>query len=192
MHTKKYKENELLGPGKEWQYNACVGHNGGPYGYNDLAYGYFFAGKKLTDSVLDDTYNLDVLIYPIIYVFRHAIELSLKYFSIELARIFSEKNGAKFNHNLLDNWTIVKKYLVMIKEFDSGCGLIVEIEKILINFNEIDAKGEVFRFPESKGGDYYLKDINLINIKEFYKKMERVSEVFSYWSYVIDDIKTKL
>lgn len=75
----RYKHNDLFRPGDDWQLNAFVGRNGGPYELDDYADGYFLSGRRLVDSLLENPTFLDVIIYPLVFTYRHAIELVLKY-----------------------------------------------------------------------------------------------------------------
>ena len=69
------KSDVLFGSGTDWQANACVN------GIDDLAAyqnGYRRAALHLAEYVCDAGRGQDFLVYPIVYLYRHHIELTLK------------------------------------------------------------------------------------------------------------------
>jgi hypothetical protein len=47
------KKESPFGKGTNWNLNACVGTNGGPYGYAAYGNGYFESGNTLAKSIID-------------------------------------------------------------------------------------------------------------------------------------------
>src|SRR5689334_8749180 len=96
-----YKANDLFRPGNNSNLNACVGRNGGPYGFIDYAYAYFDAGNALAVSCIDSGFFEDRAIYPMAYCFRHAVELALKHLTRLLPRIYSDSGEPEPTHKLM-------------------------------------------------------------------------------------------
>jgi len=49
------QHNDLFRPGPNWKLNACVGWNGRPADFYRMAAGFFEAGKRLVDSLAEDS-----------------------------------------------------------------------------------------------------------------------------------------
>jgi len=73
------KHNNLFRPGPSAPMNACVGTNGGPANFSRYASGYFEAGAILVRNLAGSSRDIDILIYPLVFLYRHAIEASLKH-----------------------------------------------------------------------------------------------------------------
>ena len=176
----KYKHNDLFrpDPGRPFL-NACVGTNGGPYNLQDYSMGYFRAGERLVRSILQDSTLLDLNIYPLVFTYRHAIELGLKSLAQILPRMQSQNSSAKLTHKLLDNWAVVRGYLEQGSELDHDP--IESVDRILKDFVEIDPSGEAFRFPHARDGAPFLQESSHINIAVFAEAMKHVQEALEYW-----------
>lgn len=188
MKLFKYKENDLFRGSTNWHLNACVGDNGGPWDYRDYAQGYFLSAKRLVDGLRDNPRLIDILIYPIAYNYRHAIELSLKDLSIRLPRLFGKGKIFEFTHKLFDNWKIIREYLSEDPDLSAEGELISNVEAIINDFVEIDPAGQVFRFPEDKAGNQHLKEYSVINVDVLGKALDNVGEIFEYWSVKADQL----
>lgn len=72
--------------------NACVGNNGSP-GYREYAEGFSDAANMLLAHVLDneERSNVDILVYPICFNIRHAVELRLKHAIIKIKHLYEVK-----------------------------------------------------------------------------------------------------
>ncbi|GAC19580.1 hypothetical protein [Paraglaciecola arctica] len=75
--------NSLFSSGEDWQSNACVNCSHDSIGlYID---GYRQAADTLAHKVVESSRDQDILVYPIVFLFRQYIELQLK-------RIIRESN----------------------------------------------------------------------------------------------------
>jgi hypothetical protein len=182
-----YFHNDLFrGDPDRWHLNACVGHNGGPYDYRTYGDGYLRAAIAIIPSIESRNNPVDVMIYPIAYCFRHAIELYLKHFSETLPRLWGEVGMAKPTHKLLDNWSAVKSYLVRDSEFQRGNGSVEQFEKILKDLVQIDPSGEIFRFPVSRQGMLHLEDTSVINVLILRSAMLEAHDILETWARTAD------
>jgi hypothetical protein len=186
-----HKHNGLFRPGSDFRLNACVGRNGGPADFGRIARGFFEAGKCLVASLEVDRLNIDLLVYPIVFNYRHGLEAALKYLVKRLPRLFGERGVAKPNHDLLVNWGKVRGYLERPDMPDDQDREWIEtVERRLREFAEIDPQGECFRYPEAKDGSPYLRDTSLISIEVFGSQIDEVASfldgLMSMADYYID------
>ena len=60
------------------------------------------------------------------------------------------------------------------------------MQETVDSINEVDTKGDIFRYPESIKGDQHLKDWSLINLLVLEKCYEDVYEVAKTWHYKLE------
>jgi len=176
----KYNKGDLF----KWDmftsdYNACVGKNGGPYTYGDYCRGYFFAARTLAEKVVAERRNLDISIYPMFYMYRHAIELGLKQVWATNSYINSGERNVMGGHNLKEIWKKLKPKLLILEEIENET--IDIMDKIINDIYELDHLAEEFRFPESLDKKLYLQDKSHINILALFKTMQVAENVIEYW-----------
>src|SRR5689334_20004211 len=104
-------QNSLFRSGPDSHLNACVGRNGGPADLARYATGYFDAGARLIRSLEDDHSWVDCLVYPIVMLYRHAIEVALKCLAKKIPPLFDDHAELRMTHKLIDNWAIVRPLL---------------------------------------------------------------------------------
>jgi len=186
----QYLHNDLFTPASPWSFNACVGMNGGPYDFRDYAHGYFEAGSRVVSSLISDPTMLDVLIYPLVFNFRHGIELSLKYLADQLPLVWGDTSQVHMTHILSDNWREINAYLKRNKQvFDPDNNLIDQVDVILSDFLEIDRTGEVFRYPIDRSGLNRLEGVvSHINVIVFAQAMHTVSTTFEFWMESVQEL----
>ena len=181
----KYEHNDLFRPGDNVELNACVGKNGGPYNFSAYSRGYFEAGKRLVGSLVENQSLVDIIVYPVVYIYRHAIELGLKHLAYRLPPFFDKKEPIKLTHNLIDNWILVLEYLEQLPDGGNDPEPIQIVDKVLKDLVQLDPKGETFRFPQSRNEVLHLQDTSIINVEIFAVAMVKVYEAFQFWFDVV-------
>lgn len=163
------------------QYNACVGNNGGA---TDRTYaaGYKDAVEVLLNTVFNDGYFLDRMVYPIIYNARHYVELSLKS-TLESLRLIYESRGCRFQANGLKGHSL-KILMTEVKRLSSidpvYQEVVTELEKYVSDYYEIDDSAETFRFSKSHDGKTHLENQDCINLKDFAENFCKMSELLEW------------
>ena len=132
---------------------------------------------------------VDLLVYPIVMVYRHGVETALKYLRRRLPILFDDSTVFKLDHDILVNWKIVRGYLSQL-DGSAQPSELERIEKTLNDLVEFDPYGVVFRYPENKEGAMHLEDTAIINVKIFADGMKVLSDFLencSGWvDYLID------
>lgn len=185
------KHNSLFRPGPDGRLNACVGKNGGPAGFDRYASGYFEAGARLVASLKEDSSAVDCLIYPLVMVYRHGIEIVLKHLSKTLSRLCEQSTEPNLTHKLLDNWKIVRRFLNQLEPENEALD---RVESILKDFVEIDPRGENFRYPEAKDGSMLLQDTSIINVEVFGEGMAYIANYLEgacYWVEHLEEMRAE-
>jgi len=144
---------------------ACVGSNGGTFD-DDIFEGFTISVTLLLDHA-KKTHNEDIIVYPLVYSARHAIELGLKMLIDSVLRIV-ELRGAKIEApvDLAD----VKKRLhthdinrltSIISEIcyvDNRIADIFASHSANIELFFLDPEGDMFKYRYSKEGVEHLED----------------------------------
>lgn len=126
------------------QLNACVGENGGPYDDNHYAKGFFSAGDLICKTVIKEGgVDIDCLIYPAFFNYRHGVELALK----QIIRNGSKGSASIFKkHSLKELWEIAKEYISedIIKRGP--------LEENILKLDKIDSFSTESRYAKSLDG----------------------------------------
>lgn len=185
-----YNTNDLFELGQPGSLIACVGQNGGSYDFNTYCLGYFTAANVLIEAAGKDRQNIDLLVYPITYNYRHGIELGLKFLAEQLPGISgTTPPNMSPTHKLVDVWGIVKPLLLQQQDdFDPDGTLIPHIEKILLDIIKLDSSAQVFRFPTDRGGSPFLQNETHINLSVLSDTLEPVKEIFNDWFNICGEL----
>lgn len=150
--------------------NACVGDNGDP-GRVDYAEGFAMAANTLLDAAIADRdihLRVDILVYPVCFTMRHAMELYLKEATEHLAAI-GETRGAPLpefksvdSHDLSLIWAFVKTHALTTDE--RLADPIAKLEEYVSDVAHMDATGQVFRYPFDLVNQKHLTNIGVINL----------------------------
>lgn len=170
------KEESLLIFGNDCDNNACVNYSHNSW---DLyARGYHHAAEILIHHIAtNSSASLDILIYPLIFLYRQYIELRLKEIYLINCNILKNPPG-ELTHNIDDFWKKVRAQLEEI-EPDGPKEPLDEVESIIYNFSDIDKGSATFRYPFKKDKQKKWKpslesNIIHINVRHFMEKMEIV------------------
>lgn len=183
-----FKTNDLFRPGANADLNACVGNNGGPYSYDDYAWGYIDAGHAIIRAAEERETPVDVVVYPATYCYRHGVELWLKHLAMRLPPLWGDASQVHPTHKLEDNWAVVKQYLPRESAFDTEGTAVPFLDQVIVNLVEFDPNGEVFRFPEDRRGGSHLADARIINLDVLRTVMNAAGEIFKHFGRIADAI----
>lgn len=161
--------SDLFRSAEDWQLNACV--NFGHDDWDVYAEGYRRAGEILVARLAEtNSESIDFLIYPLVFLFRHALELQLKS-SIRWGRLVLNRpsRGYPLGHNLLDFWSDCRP---LAEEFwpAESSDLLDDIEQTLSEFEEHDPDGQAFRYSVDTGGARTKPRLTHINLGVFYEQ----------------------
>ncbi|EGR0291316.1 hypothetical protein FMH10_15725 [Vibrio parahaemolyticus] len=159
--------------------NADIGWmlNKAPF-YNE---GYKTAARELTVNYCDRLTNeKDTLVFPIVFLYRQYLELTLKDIIRELDRKLGYNRNDKIlsQHKLLPLWdTAIKQYDALIKRDNITLVFTPKLtkeRKIVNQFNQIDGDSFSFRYATDKKGNGTLKGIEYISVDNFKNQIELV------------------
>lgn len=140
---------------------ACVGSNGAHPSY--IVSGFLLAAEILVDQVLAKPelyYETDLLIYPISYQVRHAVELCLK-FGIEQLLVIAEIKDINcqivsvWGHDLKKLWETFRNESEKIDHRYTKINEV--IHSIVSDIHKKDPTGEAFRYFKDEEGKMLLE-----------------------------------
>ena len=138
--------------------NARVGIRSGAR--TCYAYGYYLAGENLTSNLKRDDFAIDLQVYPICYVFRHALELQLKGLITTARKYFDEETtSAPGHHKIMDLWNLAKGYVRRADPDRPDPEQFLSIDTFLKEFTSLDYDAQSFRFAtDSKGNASFVSE----------------------------------
>lgn len=165
---------EATGPDGDWAYNACLM---GPDPWM-LARGYHDAAHHLFESIeaTDARHLNDAVVLPILFLWRHFLELTLKTLLMDLMSY--NRGGAgpiRATHRLDYIWRDVRKELVLFAGGKREPEL-EAIDAVIGEFMKHDPKGIDFRYATDISGNPTQKTLpRLINLKKLDHVMRGVA-----------------
>ena len=163
------KNNELIKSGF-WEYNAWLDHVNRDYGYIE---GYRRSADILVNYIQDKMVDQDILIYPIVFLYRHHIELRLKELLKKGRSLLGEEYKKDKRHDIDSLWRECEKILKRIEPKSKKD--LQNIWKIIKDLHKIDKGSTNFRYSTDKEGDRSIDSkLKIINIKEFSNSINEV------------------
>jgi len=175
----------LFGPNKDdWSLNACIQH----WGEVDYAYkaGFRRAAFQLVEKMCEQPINQDLIVYPVVYLYRHHIELVLKdVFRLAANLLDVSISGSQIKH--LGRHDLAQLWIMIRPMLDPVCKMAGEdplptadlegIDAYMRQLNEHDPRGESFRYARSRDETRSLNaDLVHINIRSFAIQMEKLAD----------------
>ncbi len=180
------KEDVLFRDGLEdWWNNACLNvvASGDEHGYTE---GYRRGATLLVEHVMEHQRDQDYLVYPVIFLYRHHIELALKniigHMPYVLDQEFTqaeEKHLGKHRLDLL--WQNLKPKLGAMADIAGWARLpnddLEGIDSYIRQLTALDPDSFSFRYTRSKKGAPSLPlELKRINLRHFAEMMERLAD----------------
>ncbi len=140
----------------------------GPDGWCLYADGYRCAGNLLIDNV-GTTYERNTIIFPILSMYHHWIELTLKDIIVMGQYLRREPSNVPFHHKIKDLWSeakgIVRRFVRTVSEPDLD-----DVTTLIEEIAGLNPEGVPARFPMTKDGraafPFDAPDIDLDDLRE--------------------------
>jgi hypothetical protein len=138
--------------------------------------GYVEGFKRLADvgvAHIEETgHGHDFLVYPIVYAYRHHIELSLKLIIRTARKLLDEPAGVPKTHNLLRLWDEAEP---LLRRVGGPEETFRDVRECLIRFTRLDPSAESFRYPVRATGDVALPGVDNVDLGQVRAVVERLS-----------------
>ena len=165
--------------------NACLIYS---EHFDIYAIGYKRAADMLIERVQKEQHLFDIntLVFPIVFLYRHYLELRLKSIIKEGYAVFDERKNVPETHDLYKLWNKANELRIKAE---------IEIKKkysdlvfsCIKDFAQIDPFSEAFRYPTKKkrkrefGTESTLpSELPYLDLKNFSEMINKTSEVLEY------------
>jgi hypothetical protein len=139
------------------------------------SYGYQEAFKLLGIEALSNDSKKKVLVFPIVFLFRHYIELILKQINKIGSPLLGEKPDYETTHILKDLWDQTRKIIVNVWPDKKNEDLNI-VDDCLKELIQKDTDSMRFRYPEDREKKaVYLPDYGDFNMRNFFEVSEKIS-----------------
>ena len=188
------KEDVLFGNGDDWHENACIHWHDDEWAYRR---GFRLAGDYLAEHVCNTGNDQDVLVYPIVYLYRHHAELVLKAIiktaSALLERELTARDLKKLGwHGLAELWETTKPLLGPVCEMAGNPPFPAEdiegIDSYIRQIHEHDPDGQRFRYATLKvtrdgtrrgpaiPTPSLREELTILNVRNFAVAMDKLAD----------------
>jgi hypothetical protein len=125
--------------------------------------GYKEAADRLVAQVETEHRHHDLLVFPIVYLYRHYLELAIKGLIRQAHDLLGDAVEVPATHTVVELWTTCSALLERVSPGDS-LEEQRQIGRLLREFAAVDPTLTAFRYPVDKKGNLSLQGIEQINI----------------------------
>jgi len=184
--------------------NACLNQTWAAprIGYTE---GYRRGARLLVEHVIENQRDQDYLVYPIIFLYRHHIELALKNIILRAPFLIDRpltdvERGHLGKHRLDWLWQDLKPMFAEICKAAGWGALdpadIEGIDEYVRQFSALDPDSYRFRYAQSKRGEPSLPaDVKWINLRHFAETIERCADYLDALDAAtshLEEVKTEM
>lgn len=136
-------------------------------------------------------YIQDTICYPLVFLYRHIVELYLKYAYIEIQRRSEQeiKQLLKIGHDLEKLWSFLKPDIVILSQRINLCVDIKAIEHYITSISKEDKMSFDYRYPITKSAQVIHNKSSHLNVKNLHDKMNLF---YKYFDNTISCLKDQL
>ncbi len=158
------RQGDVLFSGDGDWFNACIGWT------HDQWFGFIEGYKRganiLAHHVEEAQRDQDFVIYPIVFLYRQAIELALKHLICMGYQLFDSPSEIPTGHGLVKLWKQCRPILEKVWP-DGPRQDLDAVSEVVDQFEARDPQSTVFRYPVTKEGSPTLPINERIDIRNF-------------------------
>ena len=168
------KREQLFRSDIDLWHNACL--NYWPDALDMYTLGYKHAGDFIAQHVIKTRRHQDILVYPLIFLYRQYLELRLKELIKSGSLLIDKSQGYPKHHKIDELWKKCREILEEAypeessEDFDA-------VDKYIQQFSEHDPTSIAFRYPTDKKGKKSLPGITHINLRNFSEIMNNLASL---------------
>ncbi|HLO71802.1 MAG TPA: hypothetical protein VK167_13070 [Flavipsychrobacter sp.] len=175
----------------EWRNDALL-----DYVTNKLSFyadGYLHGANALVDQCYQDHTLNDILIYPMVFLYRQYIELRLKEIIFGLKYCLGDDPSFPKHHKIDILWKDFKFLYKSIGE-ENNSDVLNNGGRLINELSQIDPLSMAFRYPVDKDGNdtIKLKRISISNLQSVINKLANLLDAISDQVAYYKDIKNDM
>lgn len=141
------------------------------------AIGFKRAGDLLAEHCLQTGSDRDFLSFPMVFSYRHFLELSLKELAFMVFRARGDRAMRPYGHGLIGNWDMIRDFALDGPSSDTEAFEIVD--GVIAEFERVDPGSFAFRYGTGRRGELLIPDdLATINIRNLMDVMNRTEGLF--------------
>ncbi len=142
--------------------------------------GYMRAGAALVAESSGDRIDRHFLVYPILFNYRHALELAMKWTIDRYGRYADVRlDKDELDHDLWKLWRHCKAVIIQVGSEGEDDEALAVVEQIVKDFHDLDKTAMAFRYPTTKRGSSISLPQGAIDLDNVRNIMEAVDNFFS-------------
>lgn len=171
--TERWPEagDQLLSPGRD----AHLPEGAGERNYR-LLRGYKRAGDICIQTALEEPHDRQSLVFPVLFNYRHYIELALKGIIEEHGASAGVSLGTK-NHKLPDLWERFMKIATTFGNDPSDVAALA-VGACIAEFDSVDTNSTAFRYAKTLNGDTPVLPRNGLDLVRLHDVMNGIENFF--------------
>ncbi len=156
---------------------SVVGYNYSREKFYPYVRAYVESAEYLYKMICKDSKLKETLFIAMCYLYRNAVELSLKQIlfeecSFELDEALMYMNKKK--HKVVGLWNLIKIEIEEHANAPEGDTTLTNVENYIIQLNNIDGTSDKFRYPTDKNLNLHFKDskeVDVDNVNDFFGQL---------------------
>lgn len=152
-----------------------------------MADGYREAADRLVDAAAARTALQGTVVYPIIFLYRHFLELELKYVLMTYGRHFDEQADWK-SHSLTHLWEKVRPIIETAGGGTDDRGANDAVEACIREMSVADPMSFSFRYPVEKGGEPKVLAFETVDLGNLCRTMRKIANYFDGLDGLLDHL----
>lgn len=151
------------------------------YDFGIFAKGYKLAANSIAKELIETNRFPDYQAYPVVFLYRHALELHLKNIIYRVAKLLFYKYIEDIDQKLYNSHDLSmlshKAYDILIKAFPDEQTLhqlLKEVVGIAEEFSEIDPNSYAYRYPINREGKHSTQRNQIVNLQSLATHMDNL------------------
>jgi hypothetical protein len=141
--------------------------------------GFKDAADRVVEGSANESVHPDKYFGPVGFLYRHYLELALKYIISCGQSLYDEQELPPHGHGLKSLWESARAYLIRAWPEGDSSELKI-IEDAITDFDEIDSSGQEFRYVKTKKGNSSLAHApRIISLEHLKEKMHELYRFIS-------------
>lgn len=183
------QDDQLFTESQDWQRNASIARHGHERLVQMMS-GYKAAADLLVAHAARSGYDRDTLVFPIVFNYRHFIELSLKYLIAAYGRTVNIEPNWQ-SHDLAKLWLTFKS---LLREYgdDDPERTNEAVERLIADFAKVDPKSFTYRYPVDQAGQLLELGREHLDLQALADVMKGLDGYFSGCDGWLDNIQSNM
>jgi hypothetical protein len=163
--------DKLFIAGNDWWHNACLNFMS-TNDWDAYIVGYKTGADVIVDHLKKNRSDLDLMIYPVCFLYRQYLELSMKRLIHRGSVLLSITPTFLQIHDLEKLWMQCRQVLEQIEptsreDFDT-------VQEQILEFSQIDPASTAFRYPVDKNDNPSIPKLKHINVRNMADVMSKI------------------